>query len=56
MVASRIHPEALTDSTRENLAQGVLDPLELMFASSACVYAMRLTRLAALQQRLAEWE
>ncbi len=47
MVASRIHPEALTDITRDKLADGTLHPLEFAFESSACVYPMRLTRMAA---------
>lgn len=47
MVASRIHPDALTDITRDKLADGTLHPLEFAFESSACVYPMRLTRMAA---------
>ncbi len=47
MVASKIHPDALTDITRKRLASGTLNPLQLTFQSSACVYPMRLTSLAA---------
>lgn len=47
MVASRIHPDALSDITREKLAKGTLHPLEMTFQSSACVYPMRLTSMAA---------
>jgi len=47
MIAARIHPDALTNITRENLAQGLLHPLALTFQTSACVYPMRLTSMAA---------
>ncbi len=47
MVASRIHPDALSDITREKLANGTLHPLEMTFQSSSCVYPMRLTSMAA---------
>ncbi len=47
MVATRIHPEALTPITRDKLAQGTLHPLEMTFQSSACIYPIRLTRMAA---------
>jgi hypothetical protein len=47
MVAARIHPDALTSITLEKLAQGTLHPLEMTFASSTCVYPLRLTRIAA---------
>jgi hypothetical protein len=47
MVASKIYPDALTDITREKLASGTLNPLQLSFRSSACVYPLRLTGLAA---------
>jgi hypothetical protein len=46
MVVSKIHPDALTNITREKLAQGLLHPLEMTFESSACVYPMRLTSMA----------
>jgi len=46
-VASRIHPDALTDITRDNLAKGTLHPLEMTFQSAECVYPLRLTGLAA---------
>jgi hypothetical protein len=46
MVVAKIHPDALTNITRDRLAQGLLHPLELTFASSACVYPMRLTSMA----------
>ena len=47
MVASRIHPDALTEITREKLAQGLLDPLEMTFPSRQCIYPLRLTGLVA---------
>lgn len=47
MVASRIHPDALSTITSEKLAKGALHPLEMTFQSSACVYPMRLTSMAA---------
>ncbi|MEN6336747.1 MAG: DUF2330 domain-containing protein [Phycisphaerales bacterium] len=47
MVVSRIHPDAMTDITREKLAKGTLHPLELTFPSTDCVYPMRLTSMAA---------
>jgi len=47
MVAARIHPDALTEITREALAEGTLHPLDMTFPSAACVYPMRLTSLAA---------
>ena len=46
MVVATIHPDALTNITRNQLAQGLLHPLELTFTSSACVYPMRLTSMA----------
>ncbi len=46
MVVSKIHPDALTDITRNKLANGTLHPLEMTFASSACVYPLRLTAMA----------
>jgi Uncharacterized protein conserved in bacteria (DUF2330) len=47
MVAARIHPDALTEITREALAEGTLHPLDMTFPSAACVYPLRLTSLAA---------
>lgn len=47
MVAAKIHPDALTNITRENLAQGLLHPLEMTFQSHSCLYPMRLTSIAA---------
>ncbi len=47
MVASKIHPDALTEITRDKLANGMLHPLEMVFQSSACVYPLRLTSMAA---------
>jgi hypothetical protein len=47
MVAAKIHPDSLTDITREKLAQGLLHPLEMTFASPACLYPLRLTSIAA---------
>ena len=47
MVASKIHPEALTDITRDELAKGTLHPLAMTFASAECVYPLRLTSMAA---------
>ena len=49
MVASRIHPDALTDITRGKLASGTLSPLRLRFPSSNCVYPLRLTSMAAAE-------
>jgi len=47
MVATRIHPDALTDITREKLANGLLNPLDMTFETSACLFPMRLTSIAA---------
>ncbi len=47
MVAARIHPDALTGITRDKLADGLLHPLEMTFASPTCLYPLRLTSLAA---------
>ncbi|MFC1604458.1 DUF2330 domain-containing protein [Planctomycetota bacterium] len=47
MVAARIHPDALTDITREKLAEGTLHPLEMIFKAPKCVYPLRLTSLVA---------
>lgn len=47
MVASKIHPDALSSITQAKLAQGILNPLEMTFSSSTCVYPMRLTSMAA---------
>ncbi len=47
MVAARIHPDALTEITREALAEGTLHPLDMTFPCAACVYPLRLTSLAA---------
>ena len=47
MVVARIHPDALKPITRERLAEGTLHPLEMTFQSSACIYPIRLTRMAA---------
>ncbi len=46
MVASRIHPDALTNITRDKLASGTLHPLEFAFESLTCVYPLKLTRMA----------
>ncbi len=47
MVAARIHPDALTDITRNKLAQGLLDPLDMTFPSARCIYPLRLTQFVA---------
>jgi hypothetical protein len=47
MVAARIHPDALTDITRDKLAQGLLDPLDMAFPSARCLYPLRLTQFVA---------
>lgn len=47
MVASRIHPDALSGITRDKLANGTLHPLEFAFESQACVYPLKLTGMAA---------
>ncbi|MBC8217619.1 MAG: DUF2330 domain-containing protein [Planctomycetes bacterium] len=47
MVATRIHRDALTEVTREKLAEGTLHPLEFTFKSSKCIYPLKLTSLAA---------
>ncbi len=47
MVAAKIHPDALTDITRDALAKGLLHPLEMTFQSPACLYPLRLTSMAA---------
>ena len=47
MVAARIHPNALTDITREKLAEGTLHPLDMIFNASKCIYPLRLTSLVA---------
>jgi hypothetical protein len=47
MVAAKIDPNALTDITRNKLAEGLLHPLEMTFQSHACLYPLRLTSLAA---------
>ncbi|MEN6426627.1 MAG: DUF2330 domain-containing protein, partial [Phycisphaerales bacterium] len=47
MVVSKIHPDALSDITSEKLANGTLNPLDMTFQSSACLYPMRLTSMAA---------
>jgi len=47
MVAAKIDPNALTDITRNKLADGLLHPLELTFQSPVCLYPLRLTSLAA---------
>ncbi|MCL5281328.1 MAG: DUF2330 domain-containing protein [Planctomycetes bacterium] len=47
MVAARIHPDALTDITRNRLAQGLLDPLDMTFPSAQCIYPLRLTQFVA---------
>jgi len=47
MVAARIYPDALSVITSEKLAKGTLHPLEMTFQSEACVFPMRLTRMAA---------
>ena len=47
MVAARIHPDALTEITRDALAEGTLHPLDMTFPCAACVYPLRLTSLAA---------
>jgi len=47
MVAARIHPDALTDITRDKLARGLLDPLDMTFPSTRCIYPLRLTQFVA---------
>lgn len=47
MVAARIHHDALTAITQDKLAQRLLDPLDMTFASERCVYPLRLTGLVA---------
>ncbi len=47
MVASRIDQDALSSITQEKLANGTLNPLQMTFSSSTCLYPMRLTSLAA---------
>jgi hypothetical protein len=47
IVASRIHPDALTDDTRGKLTQGLLHPLEMTFPCVQCIYPLRLTGLVA---------
>jgi len=47
MIAARIHPDALTEITRDALAEGTLHPLDITFPSFECIYPLRLTSLAA---------
>ncbi|MHC4518551.1 MAG: DUF2330 domain-containing protein [Planctomycetota bacterium] len=47
MITARIHPDALTEITRDALASGTLHPLDITFPSFECIYPLRLTSLAA---------
>lgn len=46
IVASRIHPDALNAVVENDLAKGVIHPLEISFSTTRCVYPMYMTSLA----------